>query len=329
MDASSYKDIITSRGIKYHYFFSPAAPGKPTLVFLHGFPANAQSWRHQVVFFVAQGYGVIAPDLLGYGGTDKPTDIAAYAKSLMAADIISIMDEELNGYVDEKVYAVGHDWGSGLASGLATFYPSRFAGFAFLSVGYIVPNPEYDIELFYAGFRELAGHECFGYWRFFAEDGADKVIEEHIDAFINIVYPADPKTWITDLAPIGKLKERLLNDKVPLPASSLTPDEVARERSSLLEGGLAAPLCWYKQDTTNAVAADNKLVPKENYIIKQPVFFGGGHEDYVCVPKAMLFTMKDVCPNLTVREYQTGHWIQLSAPDQLNKDLLEWVQGCK
>jgi pimeloyl-ACP methyl ester carboxylesterase len=110
MDASSYKDIITSRGIKYHYFFSPAAPGKPTLVFLHGFPANAQSWRHQVVFFVAQGYGVIAPDLLGYGGTDKPTDIAAYAKSLMAADIISIMDEELNGYVDEKVYAVGHDW---------------------------------------------------------------------------------------------------------------------------------------------------------------------------------------------------------------------------
>jgi hypothetical protein len=60
------------------------------------------------------------------------------------------------------------------------------------------------------------------------------------------------------------------------------------------------------------------VVPKENYIIKQPVFFGGGHEDYVCVPKAMLFTMKDVCPNLTVREYQTGHvcdCLPLRSPD--------------
>jgi pimeloyl-ACP methyl ester carboxylesterase len=108
MNQSSYKDAVTARGIKYHYFFSPAASGKPTVLFLHGFPSNAhECWRHQVVFFVKQGYGVLAPDLLGYGGTDKPTDVALYAKSLMSADIISIMDKEnLNG----KVYAIGHDW---------------------------------------------------------------------------------------------------------------------------------------------------------------------------------------------------------------------------
>jgi pimeloyl-ACP methyl ester carboxylesterase len=51
---------------------------------------------------------VLAPNLLGYGGTDKPTDVAAYAKSLMSADIIAIMDKE--GITGTNVYAVHHDW---------------------------------------------------------------------------------------------------------------------------------------------------------------------------------------------------------------------------
>jgi hypothetical protein len=55
--------------------------------------------------------------------------------------------------------------------------------------------------------------------------------------------------------------------------------------------------------------SDDRLlvVPKENYVIKQPVFFAATHEDYICVPKVALVTMKDVCPNLTVRDYQTDH----------------------
>jgi soluble epoxide hydrolase/lipid-phosphate phosphatase len=54
--------------------------------------------------------------------------------------------------------------GCALASGLATFYPSRFAGFAFLALGYLAPNPTFEIEPFYAAFAAIAGHECFGYW---------------------------------------------------------------------------------------------------------------------------------------------------------------------
>lgn len=106
MDPASYKTTTTPRGIKYAYFFIPAKPGKPNLVFLHGFPSSAYDWRHQVAFFVNQGFGVLAPDLLGYGGTDKPTETAFYARSLMSADIISIMDKE---DINTKVYAIGHD----------------------------------------------------------------------------------------------------------------------------------------------------------------------------------------------------------------------------
>ncbi|KAJ7794064.1 alpha/beta-hydrolase [Mycena olivaceomarginata] len=310
MDPASYGSCVTPRGITYRYFYSPAAAGKPTVLFLHGFPSNAlECWRHQVDFFVKRNYGVLAPDLLGYGGTDKPT-------TLMSADIISIMDKE---NINSKVYAIGHDWGCALTSGLATFYPSRFAGFAFLALGYLTPNPEFEINSFYEGFKAIAGHECFGYWHFFKEDGADKIIADHMDAFMSILYPQDPKSWFTDIAPRDKLKEWVLSDKVTPPPSYLSDKDFDRQKAELLKGGMGGPLCWYKQYATGKPCmSDDRLlvVPKENYVIKQPVFFAATHEDYICVPKVALVSMKD-----------TDHWVQLAAPDKVNKDLLEWIES--
>ncbi|KAJ7160633.1 Alpha/Beta hydrolase protein [Mycena crocata] len=326
MDPATYKDIVTPRGFNYHYFFNPPTAGKSTLVFLHGFPSNAyECWRHQVVFFVKHGYGVLAPDLLGYGGTDKPAELAAYAKSLVAADIIAIMDKE--EIINSKVYAIGHDWGSALTSGLATFYPKRFAGFVFLALGYVVPNPDFEIESFYKGITAVAGHECFGYWLFFEEDGADKIIADHMNAFLSILYPQDPKSWLTDMGPRGKLKQWVLSDRVTPPPSYLTESDFERQKAELLKGGMAGPLCWPKQYATGIVAEDDKLAPKENYVIKQPVFFAAAHEDYVCDPIVGLNNMRDLCPDLTVREYHTGHWVQLAAPDKVNKDVLEWIES--
>ncbi|KAF7374032.1 hypothetical protein MSAN_00283900 [Mycena sanguinolenta] len=315
------------RGLKYHYLFSPADSSglKPTLVFLHGFPSNANEWRHQIRFFLGRGYGVLAPDLLGYGGTDKPTDVAAYAKSLMSADIIAIMDEE--GITKTKVYAVGHDWGCALISGLATFYPARFAGFAFLAVGYLAPTPDYNFEAFNASAKALVGYECFGYFYFFAEEGADKIIADHIGTFLSILYPHDSKMRLAHMAPRDKIKDWVLSRKMTPPPSYLTQDDLDVHKAELLEGGLAGPLCWYKQYTTGMVAEDDKLVPKENYVIKQPVFFAATLNDHICPPEVGLVSLKPGCPNLTIKEYHTDHWVQLAAPEQLNKDLLEWIES--
>lgn len=86
--------------------------------------------------------------------------------------------------------------GCALISGLATFYPARFAGFAFLAVGYLAPTPDYNFEAFIAGANALVGYECFGYFQcvlsdlglyvsyqtgsFYAEEGADKIIADHV-----------------------------------------------------------------------------------------------------------------------------------------------------
>jgi pimeloyl-ACP methyl ester carboxylesterase len=81
MDSSRYKQLKTQRGFNYSYYWSPPAPGKPVLFFSHGFPAGSFSWRKQVPFFEPMGYGLLVPDFLGYGDTDKPTDPTVYIGS--------------------------------------------------------------------------------------------------------------------------------------------------------------------------------------------------------------------------------------------------------
>ena len=56
-----------------------ALAGKgPLVVLVHGFPESWYSWRHQIPVLVDAGYRVAAPDVRGYGGSDKPHAIEAY-----------------------------------------------------------------------------------------------------------------------------------------------------------------------------------------------------------------------------------------------------------
>ena len=106
MDRALYKDLKTSRGFNYHYYFSKAQGRRTTLLFCHGFPSTSWDWRYLATYFQKQGYGIVVPDLLGYGGTSKPTDPAAYQHSLISKDLIDILDAE--GI--EQAIPVGHDW---------------------------------------------------------------------------------------------------------------------------------------------------------------------------------------------------------------------------
>ena len=106
MDATFYKSVTTRRNFKYNYYFSASTAGKPLLLFVHGFPSTSYDWRYQVSFFEDKGYGLIVPDMLGYGGTDKPADIEDYRSGLIAQDLVDILDAKKI----DKAIAVGHDW---------------------------------------------------------------------------------------------------------------------------------------------------------------------------------------------------------------------------
>ncbi len=106
MEDSLYKDFKTSRGINYHYYRVEAQEDRQTLLFCHGFPSTSYDWRHQVPFFKALGYGLIIPDMLGYGGTDRPKETDEYKMSLQSKDFDELLEYEKVA----KCVLIAHDW---------------------------------------------------------------------------------------------------------------------------------------------------------------------------------------------------------------------------
>ncbi|KDQ63387.1 hypothetical protein JAAARDRAFT_202842 [Jaapia argillacea MUCL 33604] len=324
MDPSSYKNVRTYRGVHYHYFASPAKGSKPTLLFLHGFPCTSWDWRHQVAYFKQKGYGLIVPDMLGYGGTDKPTDPEYYRPSFVCQDIVTILDNE----DVEKVVVIGHDWGAKITSRLASYYPDRFLAFAFLAVGYLPPSPNLDIQQMLTQSKELLGYELFGYWNFFSSEGADRIIENNMDSFISIMFPQDPELTKTDIAPLGALKAWLLANKRTARAPFMTEEEVKIQSSLLLKGGMEAPLCWYKVMTSGINADDDKQIPTESYSLPAvPSLFIGCTRDYICLFQQQKETFEKFATGETrVLETDADHWVMLSHKEVVNRELEGWVE---
>jgi len=116
-------------GLNMHYV---TAGEGPPVILLHGFPDTHQIWRRQIPVLAAAGLRVIAPDLRGYGQTDMPQDVGAYAVSFLADDVLRLMD----ALGIEKAAVVGHDWGALIGWHLAMHAPERITRYAALSVGH-------------------------------------------------------------------------------------------------------------------------------------------------------------------------------------------------
>jgi pimeloyl-ACP methyl ester carboxylesterase len=104
----------------------------PAVLLLHGFPDSATLWRHQIPTLRDAGFRVVAPDLRGFGDSDKPADIEAYRVGKSVGDLTMVLDE----LGIEQARVVGHDWGAGVAWAFALMQPARVERLAVLSVGH-------------------------------------------------------------------------------------------------------------------------------------------------------------------------------------------------
>ncbi len=120
---------ITANGLSFEVLDEGSGPA---VLLLHGFPDSSALWRHQVPALVAAGHRVIAPDLRGFGQSDRPADVAAYAMTTLVADVVGLLDV----LEVEQADVVGHDWGAALAWTLAMAVPARVRRLAVLSVGH-------------------------------------------------------------------------------------------------------------------------------------------------------------------------------------------------
>jgi pimeloyl-ACP methyl ester carboxylesterase len=104
----------------------------PAVLLLHGFPDRAAMWSSQIHHLTEAGYRVIAPDLRGFGDSDRPRDVTHYTIDLLVGDIIAL----LAALEVPEVAVVGHDWGASVAWTLAAVSPGQVARLAAFSVGH-------------------------------------------------------------------------------------------------------------------------------------------------------------------------------------------------
>ncbi|HEX5611167.1 MAG TPA: alpha/beta hydrolase [Burkholderiales bacterium] len=106
--------------------------GEPVLL-LHGYPQTHVLW-HKVAPAIAERFTVVAPDLRGYGDSDKPEaaadDHAVYCKRTTANDVVGLMDE----LGHQRWHVVGHDRGARVAHRMALDHPDRVRSFVSLDV---------------------------------------------------------------------------------------------------------------------------------------------------------------------------------------------------
>jgi soluble epoxide hydrolase/lipid-phosphate phosphatase len=168
------KQIDLSDGTHYGYVKVTPQPGKPTLLLLHGYPSSSFGWHHQVKQSISAGYGVIAPDFLGYGDTSAPSDVAAYDHTKIAKQIAEILDAEKIS----TVIAIGHDWGAGFLSVFARMFTKRISLLIFICVGYGNSHEIMtDMNRLDAQLKQLFGRELFGYWQFHNKPEAASILD--------------------------------------------------------------------------------------------------------------------------------------------------------
>ena len=109
----------TDQELRVH-LVDTGAVGAPVVVFLHGNPSWSYIWRHQIAAAVAGGYRVIAPDLVGMGLSDKPTEMTDYTvmRHVEWMHALLVDELELSG-----ASFVLHDWGGIIGVRLAAENP--------------------------------------------------------------------------------------------------------------------------------------------------------------------------------------------------------------
>ena len=106
--------------------------GAPAVLLVHGFPDSAHLWRHQIAALTGAGLRVVAPDMRGFGASDKPADVEAYRLTRGVADLIAILD----ALGIERTSLVGHDFGAAVAWITAALHPDRIERLVAMSVGH-------------------------------------------------------------------------------------------------------------------------------------------------------------------------------------------------
>jgi pimeloyl-ACP methyl ester carboxylesterase len=293
------------------------------VLLVHGFPELGLSWRAQVEALAAAGYHAVAPDMRGYGGTDKPADTAAYG----VLDIVGDLVDLVRALGETSCVVVGHDWGASVAWHCALTRPDLFTAVFGLSVPFQPRRPRGPPTVAMAAISKRIGAGDLYINRFQPADAHLEFDADPAAALRKIFYSYDGATpdasQSTGFLPEGVRLTDSIADDAPLPPW-MSEAHFAEYVAAFSAGGFKAPLDWYRSLDANWAAT----AFLQDARIRVPAGFVVGERDpvrhYAGPAEAGL---KDWLADLRLQQVipGAGHWIQQERPDEMNRLLLDFL----
>lgn len=310
--------FVEANGIRMHV----AEQGEgPLVVLLHGFPESWYSWRHQLPALAAAGYHAVAPDLRGYGQTDRPEGVEKYSQLHLVGDVIALLD----ALGEEQAVLVAHDFGTSVAWNTAQLRPDRVRGVVALSVPYLPRGPVSALT----GLTQALGPGF--YMNYLQEPGvAEAELERDPRAailrFFNWGFGDSPQADGPTLPVVpegGTLVD--LMPKTELPAW-LTEADIEFYAAEYARTGFTGGLNWWRTlDLSWELTAPFQGAP----LTPPALYVHGDRDGSVTLPgmDQLIANLAYLVPNLkrTVVLPGTGHWTQQERPDEVNAELVKFL----
>jgi pimeloyl-ACP methyl ester carboxylesterase len=322
--------LIETNGI--HLNIAEQGQG-PLVLFCHGFPESWYSWRHQIDALAAAGFHAVAPDMRGYGKSDRPEAIDQYTMFHLIGDLVGLLDV----LQAPTAIIVGHDWGASIAWHAARLRPDRFRAVACFSVPYRPRGPAPPTSVM------PRTTEAQFYQLYFQEPGvAEAELERDPRMTVrSMLYGASGEgaaafraaaasggaTPNVGMVPRGGGMLPAPGTPMPLPGW-LNEADIDFYADEFRRSGFRGPLNYYRNVDRNwellAAFADVKVTVPALYV-------AGDHDMVLAAPgiAEYLKNLKQVVPELRGIQMLPGcgHWTQQERPGEVSAAIIDFARS--
>lgn len=281
---------VDANGLRFHVL--EQGRGDRLALCLHGFPELGYSWRHQLPMLAELGYRAWAPDLRGYGRTERPPGTGSYAIEHLMDDVAGLV----HAAGHERATILAHDWGGLVAWHLAMRRPALFERFVIMNL----PHPEllqremrrwpqlrrswYVLAFQIPGLGE----------RLLSRDGCARIGEAFTSSAV------DP--------------------------SRFTEQDLRTYREAAAQpGALTAMLSWYRAHVRGGGMRRQRALGYP--MIEVPTLMIWGEQD-TALGKETTVGTHALVRDFTLRYLpDAAHWVQQEAPETVNAMVAAWLRG--
>jgi pimeloyl-ACP methyl ester carboxylesterase len=313
--------MIETNGIRLHV----AEQGKGPLVILcHGFPECWYSWRHQLPALAKAGFRVVAPDLRGYGLSDRPEEVENYTILHDIGDIVGLVD----ALGAKQAVIAGHDIGAAIAWQTALLRPDRFRAVIALSPPFrsrgfgdsgppTTLMPRTENALFYQLFLQNPAAE--------AGLGRDLRLTFRYQ-FYTLSGDRPPSAGVGGLPP-GMMPRNggFMTDPPSLPAW-ITESDIDVYVKEYARSGFHGPLAWWR----NIDRGWELMAPFAGAAVTVPALYMAGDRDFV----ATVFSQDIAKQSALVPKLRPpimlpgcGHWTQQERAPQVSAAMIDFLRS--